>query len=200
MVQFQVRQIRTRQFGFGKAHPVLVGQRRYLSNLSLQCPGQINDFGYGDNQIGVELAGHSKNSYTRYSVALVSSNEGGVDLTTDVVPGAPPSNRTYDVNLAFSQAFNGRGESMGLERIGAFSHIGQRPSYYQTRRAPNWWAWATDLFTGRVSREICIYKNLELLPLFMHGHDNVYLGTGSSRPISRYQAGAQAPSFNGGFP
>jgi len=28
-------------------------------------PGSSNNFGYGDNQIGVELAGHSANSYTR---------------------------------------------------------------------------------------------------------------------------------------
>ena len=40
-----------------------------------------NDFGYGDNQIGIEVMGHSKNSYTRYSVSVLSSNEGGVGLT-----------------------------------------------------------------------------------------------------------------------
>src|SRR5207245_11357143 len=42
-------------------------------------------FGIGDNQLGVELSGHSENSYGRYSVALLSSNEGS--------PGLP--NRRY---------------------------------------------------------------------------------------------------------
>src|ERR1700683_51735 len=116
----------------------LISEKRFLflSNnggiyqiYHYNVPGSSNDFGYGDNQIGAEIAGHSKNSYTRYSVAVVSSNEGGVNFTTDVVPGAAPGNRTYDVNLAFSQAFNGG--SMGLERFEAFSYIGQRPSYYQ---------------------------------------------------------------------
>ena len=79
--------------------------------------------------------GHSKNSYTRYSVAVVSSNEGGVGLTNESTPGGTPSNRSYDVNLAFSQAFNAKGFSeggLGLQRVGAFAYIGQRPTYYQT--------------------------------------------------------------------
>src|SRR5580704_7949963 len=96
----------------------LISEKRFLflsSNGGLYqiyhftVPGSSNDFGYGDNQIGVELAGHSKNSYTRYSVSVLSSNEGGVNFTTDVVPGGTPSNRSYDVNLAFSQAFNAPG-------------------------------------------------------------------------------------------
>src|ERR1700719_5173068 len=31
-------------------------------------PGDINGFGLGDNQLGAELSGHSKNDYTRYSI------------------------------------------------------------------------------------------------------------------------------------
>ncbi len=175
-------------------------------------PGSSNNFGYGDNQIGVELAGHSANSYTRYSVSVLSSNEGGVNFTTDVVPGAPPSNRTYDVNLAFSQAFNAPGppgeSGFGLERIGAFAYIGQRPTYYQTLGDGSGPSSAVPLvglgnkpfyrigFAADLS-----YKNLELLPLFMYGHDNAYLGTtalgiGSTQPLP---AGAQAPTFYGGF-
>ncbi len=165
-------------------------------------PGSINNFGYGDNQIGMELAGHSANSYTRYSVAVLSSNEGGVNFTTDVVPGAPPSNRTYDVNLAFSQAFNAPGapgeSGFGQERIGAFAYIGQRPTGYETEGG-------TQLvgidnkpfyrigFAGDLS-----YKNLELLPLFMYGHDNPYLGTGLASNVP-LPPGAQAPTFYGGF-
>src|SRR5215472_14538616 len=58
--------------------------------------GGINDFGLGDNQLGVELMGHSVNSYTRYSVALLSDNSGNSGLT---------ASRGYDVYATFSQAF-----------------------------------------------------------------------------------------------
>src|ERR1700687_1119449 len=49
-------------------------------------------FGLGDNQLGMELAGHSVNSYTRYSVALLSNNEGNSQL---------PASRGYDRYLTF---------------------------------------------------------------------------------------------------
>jgi hypothetical protein len=165
-------------------------------------PLSTNNFGYGDNQIGVELAGHSANSYTRYSVSVVNSNEGGVNFTTDVVPGGVPANRTYDVNLAFSQAFNAPGppgeSGFGLERIGAFAYIGQRPTNYETLNGTqllgiNNKPFYRIGFAGDLS-----YKNLELLPLFMYGHDNPYLGAGvpSTVPLP---PGAQAPTFYGGF-
>ena len=66
-------------FKFGKFElDNLISEKRFLflsSNGGLyqiyhfNVPGGTNDFGYGDNQIGIELMGHSKNSYTRYSVA-----------------------------------------------------------------------------------------------------------------------------------
>jgi hypothetical protein len=185
----------------------LISEKRFLflSNnggiyqiYHFNVPGSSNNFGYGDNQIGIELAGHSKNSYTRYSVSLLSSNEGGVNFTTDVVPGAPPSNRSYDVNLAFSQAFNAG--SLGLERLGAFAYIGQRPTYYQTTgdgtvplvglgNKPFYRVgFAGDLYLGK----------LELLPLFMYGHDNAYLGSDEAS-TSPLPGGAPSPAFAGGF-
>lgn len=184
----------------------LISEKRFLflSNnggiyqiYHYNVPGSSNDFGYGDNQIGAELAGHSKNSYTRYSVALLSSNEGGVNFTTDVVPGAPPSNRSYDVNLAFSQAFNGG--SMGLERLGAFAYIGQRPTYYQTTSGAPLVGLGNEPFY-RIGFAGDLYlKKLELLPLFMHGHDNAYLGNSIASNSGPLPAGMQAPTFNGGF-
>jgi hypothetical protein len=77
-------------------------------------------FGIGDNQLGVELSGHSENSYTRYSVALLSSNEGN--------PGLP--NRTYDGWASFNQGFPvGK---LGVQRVGAFAYFGQRPTFFNT--------------------------------------------------------------------
>jgi|HubBroStandDraft_6_1064221.scaffolds.fasta_scaffold00445_13 hypothetical protein len=162
------------------------------------APGSANNFGYGDNQIGLELAGHSKNSYTRYSVAVLSSNEGGVNFSTDVVPGAPPAGRSYDVNLAFSQAFNGG--SLGLERVGAFSYIGQRSTYYQTAQngaEPLVGLGNKPFYRVGVNGDFFLGK-LELLPLYMHGWDNAYLGNGVPAN-GTLPEGAQAPTFNGGF-
>lgn len=189
----------------------LISEKRFLflsANGGLyqiyhfNVPGSLNNFGYGDNQMGVELMGHSKNSYTRYSVAVVGSNEGGVNLTTDVVPGAPPGNRTYDVNLAFSQAFNAPGFSesgFGLQRIGAFAYIGQRPTYDQFDPSGNpLVALGNKPFYRIGVAGDFSYKNLEILPLFMHGHDNAFLGTATSS-FDTLPTGAQAPTFNGGF-
>ena len=64
--------------------------------------------------------GHSKDDRTRYSVALLSSNDGS--------PGLPTS-RGYDTFLAASQAF--QLGSLGVQRIGAFAYIGQAPTYFQ---------------------------------------------------------------------
>jgi hypothetical protein len=190
----------------------LISEKRFLflsANGGLyqiyhfNVPGSINNFGYGDNQIGVELAGHSANSYTRYSVSMLSSNEGGVNFTTDVVPGGGPSNRTYDVNLAFSQAFNAPGppgeSGFGLERVGAFAYIGQRPTNFETELGTqlvgiNNKPFYRIGFAGDLS-----YKNLELMPLFMYGHDNPYLGQFGVPAGSTLPAGAQAPTFYGGF-
>ncbi len=77
-------------------------------------------FGIGDNQLGVELSGHSENSYTRYSVALLSSSEGN--------PGLP--NRSYDGWASFNQGFP-VGE-LGVQRVGAFAFFGQRPTFFNT--------------------------------------------------------------------
>ena len=171
-------------------------------------PNDSNNFGYGDNQIGVELAGHSANSYTRYSVSFLSSNEGGVGFTTDVVPGGFPSNRSYDVNFAFSQAFNAPGPAgesgFGLERVGAFAIVGQRPTYYQTtgdgsgNAVPLVGLGNKPFYRIGVAGDLS-YKNLELLPLFMYGHDNPYLGVQGLPSTLPLPPGAQAPTFYGGF-
>ena len=185
----------------------LISEKRmlFLSNnggfyqiYHFNTPGSSNNFGFGDNQIGVELAGHSVNSYTRYSVSVLSSNEGGVGFTNDVVPGGSAASRTYDVNLAFSQAFDAK--SLGFERIGAFAYIGQRPTFYQTAGQ------GSEQLVGlgnkgfyRVGFAGDLYiHNLELLPLFMYGHDSEYLGT-STPSNSTLPSNGQAPSFYGGF-
>ena len=185
----------------------LISEKRFLflsanggiyQSYHYDVPGTINDFGYGDNQLGVELAGHSKNSYTRYSVAVLSSNDGNVGFTSG---SGAPSNRGYDVNLAFSQAFNGG--SLGLQRIGAFSYFGQRPTYYQTSTGSDGSTVALIGFGNKPFYRVGVagdffLKKLEFLPSFMYGHDNAYLGAGvpSTSPLP---PGAKAPAFVAGF-
>src|SRR5258705_2520452 len=75
---------------------------------------EFNVFGLGDNQLGAELSGHSVNSYTRYGVALLSSNDGTPEL---------PTSRSYDTYLTFSQAFPvGK---LGVQRFGGVAHLGR---------------------------------------------------------------------------
>ena len=77
-------------------------------------------FGIGDNQVGMEYMGHSKDDRTRVSASLLSSNDGA--------PGLPTS-RGYDAFFAASQAF--QVGSLGLQRVGGFAYIGQAPTYFQ---------------------------------------------------------------------
>ena len=162
-------------------------------------PGDINDFALGANQIGAELSGHSENSYTRYSVSVLSSNSGNVNLQT---------NRGYDTYVALSQAFDAG--KIGLERIGVYAYLGQRPTYYQTSTAlPGGVAGtSTSNIPGSGIGNKPFYRvgfngnlsvgKLELLPFFMHARDSAYLGTNTAanQPLPD---GAADPVWNGGF-
>jgi hypothetical protein len=185
----------------------LISEKRFLflsANGGLyqvyhfNVPGSINDFGIGDNQIGMELAGHDSNSYTRYSIALLSSNEGGVGLTNSVMPGGAPASRSFDGYMAFTKAFNAG--SWGYEEFQAYAYVGQRPTYFQTAQG------GTIPLVGLGNEPFyrvgfagqLHFKNLELLPYFMHGHDSAYLASGLP-DVNGLPPGIHAPSFNGGF-
>jgi hypothetical protein len=145
-------------------------------------------FGIGDNQLGVELSGHSENSYTRYSVALLSSNEGN--------PGLP--NRTYDGWASFNQGFPvGK---LGVQRIGAFAYLGQRPTFFNTSLG------SPVLSEGLGNKSfyragftgLFYIKKLDFSTVFVHGWDNAFLGTGTAANAP-LPVGARAPTWNGGF-
>jgi len=151
----------------------------------------INGVGIGDNQLGLELAGHSANSYTRYSVALLSDNDGNVGL---------PANRGYSAFMSFSQAFNGG--SQGLQRVGAYALIGQQPTYFMTSSTvpiPGEGIGNKPYYrAGFFGDFFLFHSKLELLPQYLHGYDNAYLGTATpaNTPLP---PGAHGPSWNGGF-
>lgn len=176
----------------------MISEKRFLflsdnggvyQTYHFSAPGSSVDFGIGDNQLGAELSGHSLNSYTRYSVAVLSSNDGD-----------PSSNNfsSYDANFNFSQAFDGG--KMGVERIGAYAYIGQRPTTFETSDG--------DPIAGTGSNRKTFYRagfvgdfflhKLEFLPYYLHGNDNAWLaaGTGANEPLPD---GARDASWNGGF-
>jgi hypothetical protein len=143
-------------------------------------------FGMGDNQIGAELSGHSKNSYTRYSAALLSSNDGSVSV---------PNGHGYNTNLTFSQAFEAG--SLGLQRVGVFAYIGRAPTYQATSSS------LTDGFGQKSFYRAGFFglwylKKLDFMTMYTRGGDNVFLGTGTPS-YSPLPAGAQGPTWNAGF-
>jgi hypothetical protein len=152
----------------------------------------INSFGgIGDNQLGAEVMGHSQNSYTRYSVSVLSSNDGQPGL---------PTNRTYDVYGNFSQAFEV--PHLGVQRVGAFGYSGRSPTYFLTS------AGQPIPGTGRGDRPfyragaygIWYAGKFDFSTVYLHGKDNVLLGTGTpANQLDALPDGAQAPVWNGGF-
>jgi len=176
----------------------MISEKRFLflsangglyQNYHFTPPGDSNDFGLGDNQLGVELSGHSANSYTRYGVAVLTSNSGNPTL---------PTARSYDTYLTFSQGFEaGR---LGLQRLGAYAYVGQRPTYSLTSAATpisGTGLGSKPFYRVGFSGDLNAGK-FEFLPFFMHGWDNVYLGT-STAANQPLPDGAQAPVWNGGF-
>ena len=176
----------------------LISEKRFLflsgnggsyQSYHFVAPGSSVDFGIGDNQIGAELSGHSLNSYTRYSAALLTSSDGD--------PGSVNFS-SYDANLNFSQAFDGG--KMGVERIGAFAYIGERPTSFQTSGG--------EILGGTGSNRKTFYRaglagdfflhQLEFLPFYLHGNDNAFLASGT--PVNQPLIdGARDASWNGGF-
>jgi hypothetical protein len=163
-------------------------------------------FGIGDNQVGMELMGHSKDDRTRYSVALLSSNDGS--------PGLPTS-RTYDAYFTASQAF--QIGSLGLQRIGAFAYIGQAPTYFQftqttttqvgtdiagnpvnqttTAGVPGTGIGNKSFYRAGLIAQIYI-KKYDLTAMYFHSADSPFLGTGTAANAP-LPVGAQKPIWNG---
>jgi len=187
----------------------LISEKRFLflsnnggiyESYHYDAPGSANNFGLGDNESGIELMGHNANSSTRYALTVLSSSEGGVNLTNSVQTGGGAIGRTYDFYGTFDHAFQLGQNSMASSRLQGYAYVGQRPTYFQTADlgATNIYGignepfyrvgFAGDLYIGK----------LNIMPFYMHGWDNVYLGT-STPSNAALPVGAQAPSFNAGF-
>lgn len=162
------------------------------TNYHFQPVGEVYKFGIGDNQVGVEWLGHSKNDRTRVSASLLSASDGQ--------PGLPVS-RAYNGYFAASQAFEAG--SLGLQRVGAFAYIGQAPTYFQfTNGGPTAGLPGTGIGNKGFQRYGLIgmwyVKKFDITTIFFHSHDSAYLGT--STPANQaLPTGAHAPSWNGGL-
>jgi len=156
----------------------------------LSSPGLAENytFGIGDNQLGLEWLGHSRDDRTRVSAALLSQNDGQ--------PGLPTS-RAYGGFFAASRAF--QAGSLGLQRVGAFAYIGQAPTYFQYISGGNPIA-GTGIGNEGFQRIGVIgqwyIKKFDITTIYFYGHDSAYLGTNTpaNQPLP---AGAQAPTWNG---
>src|SRR6202050_3561851 len=89
--------------------------------------GDGNIFGQmGDNQLGVEVMGHSWNDRTRYSASILSSNDGTTQL---------PYGNAYNGFFTASQAFDaGRA---GVQRLGFYAMVGEAPTTWLTQTGPS---------------------------------------------------------------
>jgi hypothetical protein len=153
-------------------------------------------FGIGDNQVGLEVMGHSKDDRTRYSAAILSSNDGSPGL---------PTNRSYDTFLTVSQAF--QVGSLGLQRIGAFDYIGQAPTYFQFTEGGVGNAGNGLPGTGIGNRGFyragligqLYFKKYDITAMYFHSSDNKYLATGTPT-LAAYgtlPTGARDATWNG---
>jgi hypothetical protein len=161
-------------------------------NYFFTPPGDNNSFaGIGLPQLGVELLGHSDTDYTRYSVAVVSSNSGQPGL---------PTNQTYDVYANLNQAFEV--PHLGKQQLGAYGYFGESPTFFQTsggNRIPGTGMGNRSFFRAGAYGLWYVGK-FDFYTFFMHGHDNVFLG--NSVPANEpalLPPGAMGPSWNGGF-
>jgi hypothetical protein len=145
-------------------------------------------FGIGDNQLGAEVSGHSRNDYTRYSAALLSSNDGNVNL---------PNGHGYDGFFTVSQAF--QAGNLGLQRVGAFAYLGRAPTYFTTTAGGT--AVADGLgqksFTRAGFYGLWYYKKLDFTTMYIHGSDSAFLGTNTPSYMD-LPVGARKPTWNVG--
>lgn len=156
-------------------------------------------FGIGDNQVGLEWMGHSKDDRTRVSASLLYSNDGQPLFSSN--NGALPfaTGHGYNGYFAASRAFEVG--SLGLQRVGAFAYIGQAPTYFQFTQAGTGVA-GTGIGNKGFYRAGLIgqwyIKKVDVTTMFFHGWDNAFLGSDTPANV-QLPAGAQAPTWNGGL-
>ena len=166
--------------------------------------GDGNIFGQmGDNQLGLEVLGHSASDRTRYSVALLSSNDGSVEL--------PYGAESYSTFITASQAFDAG--KFGVQRLGFYVMAGEAPTSWLTNGGPNAAIAGSGGSNKGYSREgfvgqFYFGQHFDVDVVTQHGEDSVWFGQGygdfidgvatnNNTPGTALPAGARAPTWNG---
>jgi hypothetical protein len=165
--------------------------------------GDGNIFGQmGDNQLGVEVMGHSYNDRTRYSAALISSNDGQ--------PGLPYGANSYSGFFAASQAFDTG--KLGVQRVGFYAMVGEAPTSWLTSggvpiagSGTGNKGYSREGFVG----QFYFGQHFDVQVVTQHGSDSAWFGQGygdlidgvatqNNIPgVSALPATARAPTWNG---
>jgi hypothetical protein len=165
--------------------------------------GDGNIFGQmGDNQLGAELMGHSWDDRTRYSAALLSSNDGTTQL---------PYGNAYTGFFAASQAFDTG--KLGVQRVGFYAMLGQAPTTWLTSGGANGLIAGAAIGNKSFHREgfvgqFYFGQHFDLQVVTQHGWDNAWFGQGYGDLIdgaaslnnttgTTLPPGSRAPSWNG---
>jgi hypothetical protein len=140
--------------------------------------GDGNIFGQiGDNQLGIELMGHSADDRTRYSASLLSSNDGNVNLTL----GA----NSYTGFFTASQAFDAG--KLGVERIGAYAMVGSAATYYLTTGQvpiPGSGIGNKSFHREGFVGQFYFGQHIDLQVVTQHGWDSAWFGQGFGNPVA----------------
>jgi len=167
-----------------------------------------NIFGQmGDNQLGLEVMGHSANDRTRYSVALLSSNDGQV--------GLPYGAESYSTFITGSQAFDAG--KLGVDRVGFYVMAGEAPTSWLTGPSgggPNGVIAGSGGNNKGYSREgfvgqFYFGEHADVTVVTQHGSDSAWFGQGYgdyadgvaannyTPGVSVLPAGSRNPTWNG---
>jgi hypothetical protein len=161
--------------------------QNYHFQPATEAGGFFHD-GIGDNQVGLEWMGHSKDDRTRVSAALLSSSDGSPGL---------PNGRGYNGFFAASRAF--QIGSLGLQRIGGFAYIGQAPTYFQYTQGgagvPGTGIGNKSFYRLGIIGQFYVHK-FDFTPIYFHGEDSAYLGTLTPANVA-LPTGAHNPTWNG---
>jgi len=172
--------------------PVDPGAYRETSTAAGETGASTTSFGLGDNQLGVEIMGHSPDDYTRYSVSILTSSDGSVNL---------PTNKSYDTFITGSRGFNVG--TIGAQRFGAFTYIGQAPTRYLTQTPPAGVptvipgsGYGNKSFTRTGAYALLSYHALDLVPMYTHATESAFVALGIPSNES-LPGGVHSPAWNG---
>jgi len=153
--------------------------------------------GIGDNQVGVEWMGHSKDDRTRVSAALLNSNDGQPNFTSSSGSESFPAGKSYSGYFAASHAFEAG--SLGLQRVGGFAYVGRAPTFFQFNSGGTGIT-GTGIGNKGFYRAGLIgmwyLKKIDVTTMYFHGWDSAFLGSNTPANVA-LPAGARAPTWNG---